>query len=57
LKADIIIEKVFKKPVFNWGAGRVTTKGESRSAYLKAIRAADAGDYKPLIAFVRSSER
>ena len=29
LMADIIIEKVFNKPVFNWGAGRVTTKGGS----------------------------
>ncbi len=57
LMADIIIEKVFKKPVFNWGAGSVTTEGESRSAYLKAIRTADAGDYKPLIDFVRSSEQ
>ena len=31
LMADIIIENVFKKPLFNWGAGSVTTEGESSS--------------------------
>ena len=55
LMADIIIEKIFQKPVFNWGAENITLDGVSRSAYLKAIRAADIGEYGPLIAFVRSS--
>ncbi|MEI6640233.1 MAG: mobile mystery protein B [Chlorobium sp.] len=55
LMADIIIEKIFQKPVFNWGAENIPFDGVSRSAYLKAIRAADIGEYGPLIAFVRSS--
>ena len=54
LMADIIIEKIFKQPVFTWGAAKLVKHGDTRTAYLKAIRAADAGDVKPLIRFSRS---
>ncbi len=54
LMADIIIEKIFKKQVFTWGAAKLIKDGDVRSAYLKAIREADAGDIKPLVAFARS---
>ena len=54
LMADIIIEKIFKQPVFTWGAAKLVKQGDTRTAYLKAIRAADAGDVKPLIRFSRS---
>lgn len=54
LMADIIIEKIFKQPVFTWGAANLVKQGDTRTAYLKAIRAADAGDIKPLIRFSRS---
>lgn len=54
LMADIIIEKVFKQPVFTWGAANLVKQGDTRKAYLTAIRAADAGDIKPLITFARS---
>lgn len=39
---------------FTWGAGSLAGEGEARGRYLGALRAADAGDYGPLLAFVRS---
>ncbi len=46
LMADIIIEKIYKQPVFTWGS--------SRAEYLKAVKAADQGDYSMLLVFARS---
>jgi len=54
LMADIIIEKIFKQPVFSWGAASLNSKGDARIAYLKAIKAADKGVIQPLINFARS---
>jgi len=54
LMADIIIEKIFKQPVFTWGAGDIVHIGEMRKKYLVGIKTADKGDYKPLIIFARS---
>ena len=54
LMADILIEKVFKRPVFTWGAGNLVKQGDARAAYLAAVKAADAGDMLPLVAFARS---
>ncbi len=54
LMADIIIEKIYKLPVFTWGAANLSGEGEARSAYLRAIKAADKGDYSQLLAFARS---
>lgn len=54
LIADVMIEKIFRLPVFSWGANNLVQQGDSRTAYLQAIRAADAGDIKPLLAFARS---
>lgn len=54
LMADIIIEKLFKLPVFTWGAASLVHNGDARSNYLKAVKAADAGDIEPLIKFARS---
>lgn len=39
---------------FTWGAGNLITEGGVRQRYLDALRAADARDYDPLLAFVRS---
>lgn len=52
LMADIITEQIFKQPVFSWGAGN--SNQEVRSNYLKAVRAADVGEYGLLIEFARS---
>jgi len=54
LMADILIEKVFGKRVFTWGASKLVREGDVRKAYLKAVRAADAGDYDLLLDFARS---
>lgn len=54
LMVDIIIEKMYKQPVFSWGAANLSGEGDTRSAYLKAIKAADKGDYSLLLAFARS---
>lgn len=54
LMADIIIEKIFHKPVFTWGASGLVKSGETREEYLKAIKSADAGNIEPLLTFSRS---
>jgi Fic-DOC domain mobile mystery protein B len=54
LMADIIIEKIFQRPVFTWGATSVSGEGDARMAYLRALKAADRGDYSLLLAFAGS---
>ncbi len=39
---------------FSWGEDTLMTEGEVRGRYIAALRAADARDYAPLLAFVRS---
>ena len=51
---DIIIEKVFKKDVFSWGAGNLVEKGDARNRYIHAVRKADNGDFSDLLDFSRS---
>lgn len=53
LIADIISEHIFKKPVFSWGAANLVKQSDARKAYLKAVKAADIGNYEPLLAFAR----
>ncbi len=54
LMADIIAEKVFKQPVFTWGAANLVKGDDTRAAYLTAIKTADAGNIGPLMTFARS---
>jgi Fic-DOC domain mobile mystery protein B len=54
LIADIIAEKILSVPVFSWGARSAADDESHRKAYLTAIRAADKGDYQPLIEFARN---
>lgn len=54
LMADIIIERLFGQPVFTWCAANLIQQYDTRSAYLAAVRSADAGDINPLITFARS---
>lgn len=54
LMADIIIEKICKQPIFSWGSSKLAKEGDSRAAYLKAVKAADRGDYSVLIDFART---
>ncbi|MCD6011607.1 MAG: mobile mystery protein [Flavipsychrobacter sp.] len=53
LMADIIIDKIFKLPVFTWGTTDLARQGDARANYLAAIKAADMGDIKPLLKFAR----
>jgi Fic-DOC domain mobile mystery protein B len=54
LMADIIIEKIYKQPVFSWGATNLSSNGDIRAHYLRAVKAADNGEYSLLLAFARS---
>lgn len=54
LMADIIIEKLFKQPVFSWGAANLIKQGDTRAAYLSAIKIADGGNIEPLMKYARS---
>jgi hypothetical protein len=39
---------------FSWGRSDLATVGDARDAYRAALKAADAGDLGPLLAFARS---
>lgn len=49
LMADVIVEKLFHRPVFTWGSGIK----DARKVYLAALREADRGDVLDLVAFAR----
>ena len=51
--ADVLLVQ-YDAPRFTWGAGNLAFDGEVRQNYIHALRAADARDYGPLLAFVRS---
>lgn len=53
--ADLLWYRVYKEDEpFSWGAANLVKQGDQRATYLKAIKAADAGDIQPLINFARS---
>jgi len=52
--ADVIIDKIYKLPVFSWGSGNLVKQTDARSNYLKAIREADKNNYEPLLLIARS---
>jgi len=54
LMADIIVNKIYKLPVFSWGADNLVKKSDARANYLNAIKTADKDNYEPLISFARS---
>ena len=54
LMADIIIEKIYSQAIFSWGAAHNSSTFDTRTAYLKAIKTADKGDYRLLLSFARS---
>lgn len=53
LIGDILINHVFKLPVFTWGSKDLINKGEARQLYLESLREADQGSYTKLIEFSR----
>lgn len=54
LMADIIIEKLFGKEPFSWGAANLSKDSDTRKAYLKAVKQADGNEYRPLLDFAVS---
>lgn len=54
LMADIIIDKIFKLPVFTWGAEDLVKQSETRNKYIEAIKKADNDNCESLISFARS---
>jgi len=53
LIADVMAAK-YGWPVFSWGIRDLIPAGETREAYLTALRTADHGDIKSLLKFARS---
>ena len=53
LLADLIIERLGGES-FTWGGGVLRDVGELRATYIAALKAADAHDIHPLLAFARS---
>lgn len=53
LVADTLMHALQLSP-FDWGAKNLTSACEARAAYLAALRAADHGDFAPILQFVRS---
>jgi Fic-DOC domain mobile mystery protein B len=54
LMTDLLLAANGAEP-FTWGRGDLEHAGEARARYLAALRAADARDFAPLLAFVRST--
>ncbi len=54
LMADIIIEKLFNKELFSWGASNLSKATETRIAYLQAVKQANQNKYQPLLDFASS---
>ncbi len=51
--ADLLVQQL-GQPRFTWGIKSLTEATETRTRYIEALRTADSGDIKPLLAFVRS---
>jgi Fic-DOC domain mobile mystery protein B len=54
LIADTMMEKIFGQLPFTWGAAGTAAQTELRTAYIKALKKADAGDYSQLLVFAKS---
>ncbi|KTF70728.1 mobile mystery protein B [Sphingomonas sp. HT-1] len=53
LVADLLAMEL-GQPRFTWGRANLVAPGETRRAYVTALRAADGGEIEPLLAFARS---
>ena len=56
LVADLVLERHFGRAPFAWGGNaNLGTSDANRPAYLVALKAADQGDYAPLLQLCRAS--
>jgi Fic-DOC domain mobile mystery protein B len=53
LATDLLLVEL-GQPRFSWGRTNLANPGETRQAYVTALRAADGRNIQPLLAFVRS---
>lgn len=53
LMADALLQQVGASP-FTWGSTSLDVGGAIRKRYIRALQAADAGDYAPLLSFIRA---
>lgn len=52
IMADALLIKLYKLPTVNWAGGQALSSMEDRrKSYIQALRAADGGDYEPLLVF------
>ena len=54
MMADIIMESVFGEDSFSWHSSNMVKADETRKKYISALKKADNGNIKPLIAFAKS---
>ena len=54
IMADIIIEMIFREPVFTWYYSNMVTGDHIREKYIMAVKEADKGNISSLISFARS---
>ena len=52
--AGDLLARQLDRPPFSWGRTSWTDGGETRSAYVRALKSADAHDMAPLLFFARS---
>jgi len=55
LMADLLLTELAGRR-FEWGRGSLAAASEIRARYIAALKAADAGDCRPLLAFLGHSE-
>jgi Fic-DOC domain mobile mystery protein B len=53
MMTDLLLEQLGGEP-FIWGEGDLLQAGDVRRRYIEALRAADARDYGPLLAFLQA---
>jgi Fic-DOC domain mobile mystery protein B len=54
LIADILLENILSRPPFTWGNANLVKSSDDRKRYIESLIAADRGEYKHLLEFVRS---
>ncbi len=54
IMTDIFLENVLHDSRFSWGRKDLSSSGETRNRYIKALKDADGGNFIPLLEFVRS---
>ena len=55
MMADIIIESIFGKDIFDWRYSSMVRADATREEYISAIKKADGGDIVPLMDFARNA--